>query len=148
MIYAARRTWTSEESVGADAGDVAVKKNLPRRVLRSFSARASSIASSNPSAMPPVVQFAMQAIAWCRGKAKRDAGAVARLRLVSQLPLGGKRSLALVEADGLRFLVGGSADSVTAIVPVCQSGVGTRRNAVDPQSPLAVENGAEGTGDR
>ena len=148
MVYAAQGTWASERPAGVIAEDAAVKKNLPQRTLQFFSARASTIASSNPSAMPPVVQFAMQAIAWCRGKAKRDAGAVARLRLVSQLPLGGKRSLALVEADGLRFLVGGSADSVTAIVPVCQSGVGTRRNAVDPQSLLAIENGAEGTGDR
>ena len=148
MVYAAQGTWTSEGSVGANAEDAAVKKNLPQRTLLFFSARASAIASSNPSAMPPVVQFAMQAIAWCRGKAKRDAGAVARLRLVSQLPLGGKRSLALVEADGLRFLVGGSADSVTTIVPVCQSGAGTQRNAIDPQSLLAIENGAESTGDR
>jgi len=147
MVYAAQGTWTSEGSVGANAENAAAKKNLPPRTLRFFSTRASAIASSNPSAMPPVVQFAMQAIAWCRSKAKRDVGA-APLRLVSQLSLGGKRSLALVEADGLRFLVGGSADSVTTIVPVCQSGVGTRRNAVDPQSLLAIENGAEGTGDR
>ena len=63
-------------------------------------------------------QFVLHAIAWCKGKLTSGASEPATLRLVSRLALGGKRSLSLVEADGVRFLVGGGADSVTIIVPV------------------------------
>ena len=87
--------------------------------LRAFvSARVESIASGDASGMPPIVQFVMHSIAWCRAKLKGGTVEVSPLRLICQLPLGGKRSLALVEADGLHFLVGGSVDSVTVIVPV------------------------------
>jgi flagellar biogenesis protein FliO len=87
--------------------------------VRAFlSAQVESIASGDASGMPPIVQFVMHSIAWCRAKFKGGTVEVSPLRLISQLPLGGKRSLALVETDGLRFLVGGSVDSVTVIVPV------------------------------
>ncbi len=68
--------------------------------------------------MPPVVHFVLHAITWCRVKLAGTASTASPLRVVSQLHLGGKKSLALVEADGVRFLIGGSADNVTIIVPI------------------------------
>ena len=89
------------------------------------------MASANPSGMPPVVQFVLHAIAWCRAKMAGTQSSASPLRLVSHLALGGKKSLALVEADGVRFLVGGGADSVTVIVPVTQAATGIQENAAD-----------------
>lgn len=68
--------------------------------------------------MPPIVQFAVKLAGWCRAKCKTDRKAEAPLRMIGQLPLGGKRHLALVEAGGMQFLVGGGAEHVTVIVPV------------------------------
>ncbi|MEO6829410.1 MAG: flagellar biosynthetic protein FliO [Acidobacteriaceae bacterium] len=63
----------------------------------------------------------MNTVAWCRARLSGGATEASPLRLIGQLPLGGKRSLALIEADGVRFLVGGSTDSVAIIVPVIQT---------------------------
>ncbi len=121
MEQALPKTWTPRglhSDPNAAAEPVASQTTTSRGVRAFFSARIESIAAGDPSGMPPVVQFAMHAIAWTRAKVKGATREVSPLRLVSQLPLGGKRSLSLVEADGLRFLVGGGADSVTIIVPV------------------------------
>ncbi len=117
-------TWTSggltpalQTATGSTASDGVSSKRM-----RAFvSARVESIASSDASGMPPIVQFVLHSIAWCRAKFKGGTVEVSPLRLIGQLPLGGKRSLVLVEADGLHFLVGGGVDSVTVIVPVSRA---------------------------
>lgn len=68
--------------------------------------------------MPPVVQFALQAVRWFKTKVTTGTKEGSQLRLVSQLNLGAKRHLALVEVGGVQFLIGGGAEHVTVIVPV------------------------------
>lgn len=70
------------------------------------------------SKLPPIAEFILRAVAWCRGRLAGSAAAERPLRLVSQLALGGKRSVSLIEVDGIRFLVGGGAETVTIIVPI------------------------------
>jgi flagellar biogenesis protein FliO len=114
-------TWTSgglAPALQAATGSAAPNGVSSKRMRAFLSARVESIASGDTSGMPPIVQFVLHSIAWCRAKFKGGAVEVSPLRLIGQLPLGGKRSLALIEADGLHFLVGGSVDTVTVIVPV------------------------------
>lgn len=68
--------------------------------------------------MPPIVQFAIRTVRWCRAKCTAGRKEVAPLLLVGQLALGAKRHLSLVEVNGMQFLVGGGTDHVTVIVPV------------------------------
>ncbi len=68
--------------------------------------------------MPPIVQFALHVVQWCRSRGNAGRKNDAPLRLVGQLALGAKRHLALVEVGGAQFLVGGGAEHVTVIVPV------------------------------
>jgi flagellar biogenesis protein FliO len=82
------------------------------------SGRVNTALAGTGSTMPPVAQFILNSIAWCRSKLFAGASGPAPLRLVSRLALGGRKSLSLVEVDGVRFLVGGGADSVTVIVPI------------------------------
>jgi len=51
------------------------------------------------------------------------------MRLVENLAVGGKRTVSLVECDGRRFLLGGSADAVHCIASL--------------DSPLEVNEGVE-----
>jgi len=68
--------------------------------------------------MPPAIQFVLRLANWFRTRFAPAEKGKAPLRIVGQLPLGGKRHLALVEVGDLRFLVGGGAENVTVIVPV------------------------------
>ena len=68
--------------------------------------------------MPPIVQFAIRTAHWCRAKCMAGRKEAAPLLLVGQLALGAKRHLALVEVNGMQFLVGGGSEHVTVIVPV------------------------------
>jgi len=45
-----------------------------------------------------------------------------RLRLVETLPLGPRRSVALIECDGRCFLAGMGGDGVTTLVPLATQG--------------------------
>jgi len=93
------------------------------------------------SGMPPIVQFVLRAVAWCRTKWTAGASEAAPLRLVSQLALGGKRSLSLVEVGGVRFLVGGGAESVTIIVPVVS---GPKEESAGARNPAReLEHGVQ-----
>ncbi len=112
-VLAAGATGTLSESL--------MFKKIPNCAARFAFRRADSLASESVSGLPPIAQFVLHAIAWCRTKLTAGAAEASPLRLIKQLPLGGKRSLSLVEADGVRFLVGGGPDSVTIIVPVVRS---------------------------
>ena len=68
--------------------------------------------------MPPIAQFILRIVQWCKSKCVAGRKENAPLRLIGQLPLGAKRHLALVEVGGVQFLVGGGAEHVTVIVPV------------------------------
>ena len=68
--------------------------------------------------MPPAIQFALSVVEWFRKKCTAVEKEKAPLRMVGQLPLGGKRHLALVEVGNQQFLVGGGVDNITVIVPV------------------------------
>lgn len=57
----------------------------------------------------------------------------ARMKLLETLPLGGKKQLMLVSCDGERFLVGGSIESVSTIVPVrCTDSQAAGKDVDDP----------------
>ena len=134
MAQAISEIWTSgtlHPTQTAGAESAVREKDLPNRRSNSIFSRAGATSSADASGMPPIVQFVLHAIAWCRGKMAGMASSASPLRLVSHLALGGKKSLALVEADGVRFLVGGGADSVTVIVPVMQPASGVQENAAD-----------------
>lgn len=150
MAQTLPETWISgglNPALSATAGSAAPGKSLSKRAVQFFSSRVESIASSNPSGLPPIMQFVMHAIAWCRTKLKGGVSVASPLRLVSQLPLGGKRSLALIEADGLRFLIGGGADSVTVIVPVSGTAFVSQQDAANIRR-LDLEKQAEAVRER
>lgn len=69
-------------------------------------------------AQSPLIALGLQGWHWLRARRGRHLPASVRtsMRLVAHLALGGRKTLALVEIDGQRYLVGGGADSVTAIV--------------------------------
>ncbi len=52
------------------------------------------------------------------GARARQAASRPAQKILTNLALGGRKSLTLVEIDGQRYLVGCGAESVTAIVPV------------------------------
>ena len=52
------------------------------------------------------------------GARARQTSARPAQKILTNLALGGRKSLTLVEIDGQRYLVGCGAESVTAIVPV------------------------------
>jgi flagellar biogenesis protein FliO len=72
------------------------------------------------AAQAPLVALALHGWQWLRGRLAGKAPATPRatLRLVAHLALGGRKTLALVEVEGQRYLVGGGGDTVTAIVAV------------------------------
>lgn len=55
---------------------------------------------------------------WLRALLQRCTVRNERLRLCETLTLGGRRSVALIECDGQRFLAGMSAGGVETLVPV------------------------------
>lgn len=125
MLEVTSGIWTSTDPMTAEDADLrnAVNSALPQDGVRKRGGigrilQKRNPASGNYSGMPPIAQFVLHAFAWCRTKWTAKTSDAAPLKLVSQLALGGKRSLSLVEADGLRFLVGGGTESVTIIVPV------------------------------
>ncbi len=75
----------------------------------------SAMVSSNalPSANPPGLAEVL--LNWWR---MRTTTAPRQLRLVETLPLGPKRSVALLELDGRRFLAGMGADGVQTLLQV------------------------------
>lgn len=68
----------------------------------------------------PLAAFLVHGWRWLLGRfqGKAPRGARETMRLVAHLALGGRRSLVLVEVEGQRYLIGGSMDTVTAIVPL------------------------------
>lgn len=142
MAQAMPEIWKSVELNTASAADIrsnaksVVSKNARRkRKFRSIFLHADDIAVGSFSGMPPIAQFVLHAVAWCKAKLIAGASEPATLKLVSRLALGGKRSLSLIEADGVRFLVGGGVDSVTIIVPVTPAASNSEENlpyAYDP----------------
>ncbi len=60
---------------------------------------------------------------WLIGKLRSPGRTQARLRLVERISLAPRQSLALVEAEGRRFLVATSADGATAFYPLQGSGL-------------------------
>lgn len=63
---------------------------------------------------------------WFRTRTPRER----QLRLVETLALGHRRSIALVECDGQRFLAGMSADGVSTLVPIAKSEMALRMGAL------------------
>ncbi len=57
-----------------------------------------------------------------------------RMRVVETLPLGGKRSLFLVECEGKTFFVGCGGDAVNCIYPAPFEGDGLRRMPLNTQT--------------
>lgn len=69
-------------------------------------------------AVPPLLAsrgLAGVLLAWWRS---RTVSAPRRLRLLETLPIGPKRSVALLELDGQRFLAGMGADGVHTLLQV------------------------------
>jgi hypothetical protein len=126
MEHAMTETWTANVQNPA-----APETSMRKRAAAFLFSRAEAVSAVNASGMPPVVQFLLHAMSWCRAKLAANTDANTPLRRVSQLSLGGKKSLTLVEADGVRFLVGGGTDNVTVIVPIVQPAFGTQENAAD-----------------
>jgi flagellar biogenesis protein FliO len=67
---------------------------------------------------------------WSQVRDKRSK----RMRVAEALPLGGKRSLVLVECDGQAFLVGCGHDQVNCIVPAPRPSRPAALAMVDPWS--------------
>ncbi len=55
---------------------------------------------------------------WLLGKLRRTRAREPRLALIERISLAPKHSLALVEAEGRRFLVASSADGAAAFYPI------------------------------
>lgn len=55
---------------------------------------------------------------WLLGKLRRTRISEPRLALIERISLAPKQSLALVEAEGRRFLVASSADGAAAFYPI------------------------------
>ncbi len=83
--------------------------NLPSR----FASRAENAPHASQAASPSY-SLADRVQGWLRMRAPREQ----RLRLVETLALGPRRSVAMIECDGQRFLAGLGSDGVTTIVPV------------------------------
>lgn len=59
---------------------------------------------------------------WLLGKLRRTRISEPRLALIERISLAPKQSLALVEAEGRRFLVASSADGAAAFYPIEAAG--------------------------
>lgn len=62
---------------------------------------------------------------WLRTRTERER----HLRVVETLPLGQRRSVALLECDGQRFLAGMGADGVTTLVPLAMQSTASQTEA-------------------
>lgn len=89
-------------------------------------------------AQSPLIALGLQGWRWLRERRTGNVPASVRtsMRLVAHLALGGRKTLALVEIDGQRYLVGGGADSVTAIVATSSTPI----NSADAASAAAGES--------
>jgi hypothetical protein len=66
---------------------------------------------------------------WILGRLRRGGGARPRLRLLERITLAPRQSLALVEAEGRRFLVATSAEGAPAFYPLDARAAGQTRPA-------------------
>ena len=91
----------------------------PAKTLSSAEALQSSGAQT-VLAQSPLIAAALQGWQWLVARCKGGAPAAARptLRVLSQLALGGRKTLTLIDLEGQRYLVGGGSDSVTAILAI------------------------------
>jgi len=71
-------------------------------------------------AQSPLMALGQRGWRWLVARCAGGVSAATRpdMRLVGHLALGGRKTITLVEVEGQRYLVGGGADSVTAIVAV------------------------------
>lgn len=71
-------------------------------------------------AQSPVISLGLLFWHWLSAHWTKNMSVAERpaMRTLSHLALGGRKTITLVEVDGLRYLIGGGADTVTAIVAV------------------------------
>ena len=110
----------------AGAGSVALKGRSALEVKK----RAKKTAKKNKEksargsffvlAQSPLMALGQRGWRWLVARCAGGVPTATRptMRLVGHLALGGRKTITLVEVEGQRYLVGGGADSVTAIVAV------------------------------
>ncbi len=93
-------------------------------------------------AQSPLIAAALQGWQWLVTRCKGGAPATARptLRVLSQLPLGGRKTLTLIDLEGQRYLVGGGSDSVTAILAIQSEGEATREPGTPSTDSTKLES--------
>ncbi|HEX4020065.1 MAG TPA: flagellar biosynthetic protein FliO [Acidobacteriaceae bacterium] len=108
------------------AADDLSGKNIPSRRNQPSRWAANKRNAFAVVAQSPLIALGLQGWHWLRTRRARHVPASVRtsMRLVAHLALGGRKTLALVEIDGQRYLVGGGADSVTAIVAASSAPAG------------------------
>ncbi len=89
-----------------------------------------------------MIAAALQGWQWLVARCKGAAPATARptLRVLSQLALGGRKTLTLIDLEGQRYLVGGGSDSVTAILAIQSEGETTRELGTPSSTSTAQES--------
>ena len=92
-------------------------------------------------AQSPLIAAALQGWQWLVARCKGGAPTQTRptLRVLSQLPLGGRKTLTLIDLEGQRYLVGGGSDSVTAILAIQSEGDATREPGTPSTSSTMQE---------
>ena len=127
-------TWTPQfdsQSTTAGAGDLSPRAGASNVVEQTLSA-SKNVAMSNTTAVQkhpaafgvlaqsPVIVVLLQIWQWVTARLKQTAPTATRssMKTLSHLALGGRKTITLVEVDGVRYLVGGGADTVTTIVAV------------------------------
>ncbi len=86
-------------------------------------------------AQSPVIAVLLLGWKWIAARWQRSTPITERpsMKTLSHLALGGRKTITLVEVDGVRYLVGGGADTVTTIVAVTTE---------DPNCSLRAGEGA------
>ncbi len=107
-----------------------------------FSVAPKSTGTQTVLAQSPLIAAALQGWQWLVARCKGGAPAAARptLRVLSQLPLGGRKTLTLIDLEGQRYLVGGGSDSVTAILAIQSEGEATREPGTPSTDSTAQES--------
>ena len=127
-------TWTPQfESQGttASAEDASTRTGAASVIANTFTAiknvEISDVTATkkHPAAFAvlaqsPVIVVLLQLWQWITARLKQTAPMATRssMKTLSHLALGGRKTITLVEVDGVRYLVGGGADTVTTIVAV------------------------------
>jgi flagellar biogenesis protein FliO len=76
---------------------------------------------------------------WLLGRLRRDPMAQARLKVIERISLANKHSLALIEAEGRRFLVATSQEGAASLYPLdSEAGKSRLRHSASPREMRRV----------